>query len=390
MNFLSFFNMKYQLGQYIINIPGWRTKRKIVVFESDDWGSERTPSKETFDILLKNNLRVDLCPYSQFDRLESETDLKMLFDLLSRFKDQNNRHPVFTANFNLANPDFVKIKESDFNKYYYLNLEETIKQKYPDSSNNIEIIKNGINDGVFKPQYHHRDHLSTHLWLEQIRNGNKALQIGFNMGVFGLGRITSPAIQKYHLAGLFYRNQKERQEVLEANKIGIEFFKNYFGYKPESFIAPVYVWNSEFEKNLSDNGLKFIQGMWFQTGLKDDAITNKRKKFHYTGERNKYNQIFTVRNCSFEPSLVSGINHVDNCMKKIEFAFNHNKPAIISSHRVNYIGSLHSSNRNSNLRLLELLLTSIISKFPDVEFMSNDELGNLILNEKNEIFSTED
>lgn len=26
------------------NLPGWRTNRKIVVIESDDWGSIRMPS----------------------------------------------------------------------------------------------------------------------------------------------------------------------------------------------------------------------------------------------------------------------------------------------------------------------------------------------------------
>jgi len=30
----------------VANIPGWRTDRKIVVIESDDWGAIRMPSKE--------------------------------------------------------------------------------------------------------------------------------------------------------------------------------------------------------------------------------------------------------------------------------------------------------------------------------------------------------
>jgi len=31
-----------KLHRYIANIPGWRTNRKIIVIESDDWGSIRT------------------------------------------------------------------------------------------------------------------------------------------------------------------------------------------------------------------------------------------------------------------------------------------------------------------------------------------------------------
>ena len=36
----------------ITNIKGWRTNRKIVVIESDDWGTIRMSSKEAFNSLL--------------------------------------------------------------------------------------------------------------------------------------------------------------------------------------------------------------------------------------------------------------------------------------------------------------------------------------------------
>ena len=34
------------IKKWLINIPGWRTNRHIVVIESDDWGSIRMPSCE--------------------------------------------------------------------------------------------------------------------------------------------------------------------------------------------------------------------------------------------------------------------------------------------------------------------------------------------------------
>jgi len=36
------------LRKNLVNIPGWRTNRKIVVIESDDWGSVRMPSREVY------------------------------------------------------------------------------------------------------------------------------------------------------------------------------------------------------------------------------------------------------------------------------------------------------------------------------------------------------
>ena len=65
-------------------------------------------------------------------------------------------------------------------------------------------------------------------------------------------------------------------------------------------------------------------------------------------------------------------------MKEISTAFFWKKPAIISSHRVNYIGSINPKNRDKNLSLLQDLLGKNSQSWPEVEFMSTDELGDTI------------
>ena len=127
---------------YLYNYRGWKTNRKIVVIESDDWGSERTPSLDTYENLIKSGLRVDLCPFSKFDTIESTKDLQDLFTVLSSVKDKNGNPCVFTANFNLANPDFQKIRESEFEKYFYIDYLTTLK-KYGDVGV-LPLIKKGI------------------------------------------------------------------------------------------------------------------------------------------------------------------------------------------------------------------------------------------------------
>jgi hypothetical protein len=64
-----------------INVFGWKTKRKIVVIESDDWGSIHMPSKDVFNSLLKAGIRVDKNPYNRYDSLASENDLTNLFEI---------------------------------------------------------------------------------------------------------------------------------------------------------------------------------------------------------------------------------------------------------------------------------------------------------------------
>ena len=63
------------IKKIITNIQGWKTNRKIIVIESDDWGSIRMPSKEVYNKSINNGYKVDLNPYERYDSLASEEDL---------------------------------------------------------------------------------------------------------------------------------------------------------------------------------------------------------------------------------------------------------------------------------------------------------------------------
>ena len=69
---------------------------------------------------------------------------------------------------------------------------------------------------------------------------------------------------------------------------------------------------------------------------------------------------------------------VQHGINRIKIAFRWKKPAVISSHRINFMGALDEINRRDNLILLDNLLKRIVKLWPDVEFMTSDELGDLI------------
>ena len=85
-----------------------------------------------------------------------------------------------------------------------------------------------------------------------------------------------------------------------------------------------------------------------------------------------------IRNVVFEPTEDRGIDWVEFTMKQIETAFRWKRPAIISSHRVNFCGHIEEMNREKGLLTLKKLLENIVTKWPDVEFMAADELGDLV------------
>lgn len=155
----------------IANIPGWVSDRKIIVFESDDWGSIRMPSKRTFNKL--NALGLDLesegyARYNLYDTLANKDDLQCLFEVLDEFKDINGNPCIFTAVSVVANPDFKKIEENDYMNYYYEPFTKTLEAYYP-GQNVFEMWQLGISKKVFFPQFHGREHLNISAWMDALR-----------------------------------------------------------------------------------------------------------------------------------------------------------------------------------------------------------------------------
>lgn len=61
--------IKSALRVNVSNILGWRTNRKIVVIESDDWGSVRMSSPENFERLKKAGISIEKSHYNLYDSL---------------------------------------------------------------------------------------------------------------------------------------------------------------------------------------------------------------------------------------------------------------------------------------------------------------------------------
>ena len=377
MRIAIFKRMRRAIARTLINYRGWQTERKIVVFESDDWGSIRMPSKEVYSKFLELGIPVDRSPYCRYDSLATAEDLEALFSTLDNFRDSNNNPPVITANTVVANPDFDKIKSSKFTEYYYENFTDTLA-KYSGCENSLNMWDEGIKEGFFWPQFHGREHVNVFLWLELLRQGNKTLKVAFDNKFWGLSNEVIPELNGNVQASFDYVSE----EALNFQKLsiieGLKIFEDIFGYRSESFIANNYIWPSELEKTLWNSDIKFLQGMKYQ--LVPKAIKQDREMVrHYLGDRNQYNQIYLIRNCVFEPSLDAKSNDsVNSCLNDISNAFSWNKPAIISTHRLNFIGSLEQLNRKQNLESFSELLHNIITKWPSVEFLTSDQLGNII------------
>lgn len=362
--------LKKIISHNLLNTLGWRTKRRIIVIESDDWGSIRMPSKNVYENLLKAGFAVDKHPYEKYDSLATETDLNALFEVLLRHNDCNGNHPVITANCVVANPDFEKIKRDNFEHYYYEPITVTMKH-YKGCENAFSLWKEGIQNHLFQPQFHGREHLNVAYWLHALQSGDKDNLFAFEnnmMGIFPKDNHLMGNVFQVALDDSIYKGQSIHDILID----GLDLFENLFGYRSKTFIAPCYTWKPLIEKSIFNHGIIGIQGMVYQHNPGKKCIR------HWQGTKNSLGQVYIIRNCFFEPTVSSNIDSVSDCLYRIKCAFRWHKPAIISAHRINFIGSLCEDNRTKNLLDFDTLLKRIIIEWPDVEFMSSDQLVTLI------------
>lgn len=358
---------------------GWRTKRHLVVIESDDWGSIRMPSREVYDEFLRRGIRVDRDPYCRYDNLATRHDLENLFEVLQSVKDKNGCPAVITANTLSANPVFDKIRESGFTRYCFEPFTETLKRD--DAHYDVfSVWQQGMASGVFHPQCHGREHLYVKKWLQTLQKGDAVTRTAFDLGTWGLTQQVDSSIHEYYM-GAF--NSCEEADIKEFEAIiddALRLFKEIFGYASKSFIATTYEWSPKIEPFLAQRGVKYIQGTFQQKIPRDDDQNIRITYRGFQGTRTKAGLVRLFRNCFFEPSTKENYDWNGDCMKRIEIAFKWGKAANICSHRVNFIGSIDFSNTDRTLPEFKRLLQDIVHRWPDVEFVTSDQLGEIIEN----------
>jgi hypothetical protein len=348
-----------------------------VVFESDDWGSIRMSSRKVLNELINKGYSFEKCTYGSNDALETNTDLEYLLETLSSVKDSQGNPAIFTINNIVANPDFKRIKEDNFNNYYYESFVQSLKKKQ-DRNKVMELYKEGVQNRIFKPQFHGREHVHTDHWMEALRNGNEELREIFQRDMFTYPKGSNSSCKNEYLDSMATYGEIQHSKIEAKIKEGLDLFEKIWGFRSKTIIAPCYIWSRDIEHIFRKYGIQLIQSGRCQ---KEPIYNQENYEIirRFTGQRNKYGQVYSIRNVTFEPSSNPDIDWVSKSLKEIATAFLWKKPAIISTHRVNFIGSINKKNRERNLNFLEKLLDEIISNWPEVEFMSSDDLADIIL-----------
>lgn len=360
--------LKQTLTNYLKNIPGWRTNRKLVVISVDDYGNVRLDSKQARESMDKVGLKVH-SRFDAYDTLETREDLEALFDVLTSVKDSKGNYPVFTPYTLTHNVNFEKMNQNGYQEFESELLVDSFKKLEninPTAYNGAwQLWEEGIKLGVFVPQFHGREHFNLVSFKHKLKKSDFELLTSLkNRSLTSISSSGFPNIG--WTAAFSFNDLNQTGSFSSILKDGINSFEKNFGFQSTCFTPPAQQFPKQLEAELLNLGVAFIDKPFYR--LRHLGNGEYKKELNWTGKKEQ-GLITIVRNVVFEPTD-SNIDHVGKAMKQIEAAFRLGKPAHISSHRVNFCGLIDHANRDQSLSDLKRLLREIKLKWPDVEFVS--------------------
>ena len=367
-------SLKRKLLANLKNIGLPVIRRKLIIFESDDWGSNRMPSVKDFKGLVKDGvLSGKPSHYDINDTIARASDLEVLFDALNMVKDHTGRNAVFTPFVNVANPDFEKIENSGFQNYYWEDFFTTL-EKTGEKTALSGLWKQGIENGIFDPAFHGREHLCVPLWLKHLKDENSLVRKAFKHHFYSVPIEGLPVKLNAFRPALFFSHPDQVPFLKHSIMEGMEKMKSLFNKSPKVFCPPNGISHKLFDEASSLEGIKTIMANRLRP--EPNGKGGLTKIFYPNGSKNQWGQKYYQRNCAFEPTYSA--DAVNFSLMQIEAAFRWFKPAIISTHRVNYIGSLNPANRERGIAALKTLLKEVVKRWPDVEFISSNEFSDIL------------
>ncbi|WP_127844480.1 hypothetical protein [Psychroflexus aestuariivivens] len=369
--------MKQTLANHIKNIGGWTTKRKILCFAVDDYGNIRLHSPSSVEKLKSKGVQLS-GRFDYLDALDTREDYEQLFEVLGSIKDKYLNPAIFTSYALSANIDFDKVLK-ERRKYEYELLPETYKKLAADDlayEGAFEMLQEGIANKFIKPQFHGREHLNVSLFQDLLNIEHPHLMANLeNRSYAGIPKLAEKPTVGFTQAFAFW-DEKEVEYHKSIIKDGLRCFEKVYGYKSVTFTPPAQQLHPKLYNYINQQGVISIdKSRSMQRHLGQNEFIQEKNKLGY---QNNQEHITMVRNVVFEPTEDRGVDWVEFTFKQIQAAFRLNKPVIVSSHRVNYCGHIDPENRTKGLIILKALLQKVVQKYPEVEFMSVDQLAEEI------------
>lgn len=353
-------------GRGLKNLWARGSDAPIVVFESDDWGSQRVPSAAALRRLVAAGVLTGDNPYDR-DTLENAGDIARLIETLDAVRGADGRPPVFNCYVNPANPDFEAIRLAGFERYYWETLPQTLARR-GDAAAVMEAWRTGMAAGLLAPEYHGREHLNVPLWMRDLRRGAPLTRTGFSLDFYSTPEPSLPAPAKGYRAANFFESTETIPALAKILVSGSRAFEAVFERPATVFCPTNNIFHPALYGAVREAGCRGI--IRHARNAQPDGRGGLKRTWGTAGVAEAGLACFG-RNAIFEPALGYGAEHA---LAGIRSAFAWGVPAIVSTHRLNYVGGIDPAVRDRGLAALATLLRQIVSRWPDVRFATSASL----------------
>jgi hypothetical protein len=369
---LTYARKIWQRRRELLPARGFYFDRPLVVLQSDDWGRVGLRDQEGFDQLRAGGLDLGANPYDLYT-LETAEDLAALRAVLNRHRDASGRAACIVMNFIVANLDFAKMRAEQFQQIHLLPLDQGVPENWR-RPGLLEAYHDGIAEGTFYPALHGVTHFcraAVERHLEKSEDRRALLQT--------LWQAETPYIYwRMPWIGFEYwdpeqpRDEQfldaERQQKLIGQAVGL--FTRFFSMLPRSACAPGYRANKDTHHSWARHGIHTAQSG-------PGAYTPP--------QMGRYGLLHLFRTIEFEPATDRKFS-LEFCVRRARECFQRGVPAIFSVHSINFHSSVRDF-RTSTLKYLDELLSALESSHPDLLYLHDEDLYQLVKKESYEAAS---
>lgn len=313
----------------------------VVIFESDDWGA---------------------------GPLDQTKALKNLNEILARFKDEMGRAPVATLGVILATADTRRIRDAGGAEYFSANLSEPVYAPLR------EVMEEGVRQGVFAMHLHGMEHYWPQTLMQAAVKDASVRNWLQSDGIPGTESLPSALQARWTDASVLPSRALESEALHAAVTEEASLFGACFNLRPRVAVATTFVWTEEVEAAWAKAGIDVIITPGVRYTCRD--ATGKPggvDKRMVNGELSKSGQIYLVRDVYFEPMLG---HKPERLVSETKERAHLGRPCLVEMHRFNFIGA--AEKRDASLRVLEAALEQLRRTFPEIRFMTSQELAEAI------------
>ena len=352
----------WRRGRSLLPVEGYAFARPLVVLQSDDWGRVGVRDGEGWQELVEMGMSLGERSYD-FYSLETAEDVAAVGALLQSHHDSTGRSPCLEMNFVVANVDFARVKDGNFHQIHLRRLSDGLPDGWK-RHGLFEAYRHGISGGLFSPALHGTTHFCQPAVARHLNgSGERGVLLR------ALWKAGVPYIHwRMPWIGFEYWDPEspDEEDFLTGQAqqtlidVAAESFAAMFGRAPRSACAPGYRANQSTLEAWAKRGVRVAQNG------PGSALPP-----HFD-----HGILQLSRSVDFEPATAQELS-IDSCLRAAEECFARGLPAIISVHSINFHSTIKDF-RGPTLRLLDQFLSALEAKHPDLLYVNDEDLYDLV------------